>query len=128
MDSHSGSKLGSFAAGAAGGVAAYAVMRSLSGSRYNRPGGYYGEGYGGKSMIDFFVSQMISFFFLNLGGQTCTNNEDLNGTTFGQFRCPMYGFPYEATACCGEYGKQYCCIPDRSRFVPLKISISLKYY
>ena len=38
----------SFAAGAAGGVAAYAVMRSLTGSSHSRPGGYYGAGYGGK--------------------------------------------------------------------------------
>lgn len=36
-----------FAAGAAGGVAAYSIMRSLAGSHRSR-GGYYGSGYGGK--------------------------------------------------------------------------------
>lgn len=41
----------SFAAGAAGGLAAYSIMRSLSGSHYSRPGGYYGPGYGSKLMI-----------------------------------------------------------------------------
>jgi len=44
----------SFAAGAAGGLAAYSIMRSMSGSHYSRPGGYYGQGYGSKLMIDCF--------------------------------------------------------------------------
>ena len=36
-----------FAAGAAGGLAAYSIMRSLA--RSHRPrNGYYGSGYGGK--------------------------------------------------------------------------------
>ena len=52
---------------------------------------------------------------LYIVGDTCTNNEDLNGTVFGQFRCPLNGFPYEAKRCCGEYGQQFCCIPERSR-------------
>ena len=52
---------------------------------------------------------------VSLVGETCQNNENLNGTVFGQFRCPLNGFPYEAKACCGEYGKQFCCIPERTR-------------
>jgi hypothetical protein len=36
-----------FAAGAAGGIAAYSIMRSLAGSHRSR-GGYYGPGYGGN--------------------------------------------------------------------------------
>jgi hypothetical protein len=84
----------SFAAGAAGGLAAYSIMRSMSGSRYSRPDGYYGQGYG--------------------TGETCTNNEDMNGTTYGQFRCPLYGFPQEAKYCCGDSGEQFCCIRERS--------------
>ncbi len=44
-----------------------------------------------------------------LVGETCTNYEDLNGTVFGRFLCPLYGFPNEAKYCCGEYGHQYCC-------------------
>jgi hypothetical protein len=38
----------SFAAGAAGGVAAYSIMRSMSGSSHYRNHGYYGAGYGGR--------------------------------------------------------------------------------
>lgn len=53
----------------------------------------------------------------NLVGETCVNNEDMNGTRFGQFRCPLNDFPLEARHCCGEYGKQYCCIRDETRFV-----------
>ncbi len=44
----------SFAAGAAGGIAAYSIMRSMSGSYNTRSEGRYGQGYGGKLMIDFF--------------------------------------------------------------------------
>lgn len=55
-----------------------------------------------------------------LGGETCVNNEDLNGTVFGQFRCPLYGFPTEAKHCCGEPSHQYCCIRDGSRLVEKK--------
>jgi len=81
----------SFGAGALGGMAAYSLMRSMSGSYHP---GYYEPGYG--------------------SGETCVNNEDLNGTKFGSFRCPLNGFPYEAKYCCGEYGKQYCCIREGS--------------
>ncbi len=54
---------------------------------------------------------------LYVAGETCVNNEDLNGTRFGSFRCPLNGFPYEAKYCCGEYGKQYCCIREGNGFV-----------
>ena len=43
-----GSKASSFAAGAVGGIAAYSIMRSLSGSHRYRSEGYYGPGYGGQ--------------------------------------------------------------------------------
>jgi len=62
-----------------------------------------------------FFSRIIFVWFL--AGETCVNNEDMNGTVFGQFRCPLYGFPHEAKYCCGEYGKQFCCVPDRRRFI-----------
>lgn len=55
--------------------------------------------------------------FLFLGGETCVNNENINGTVFGSFRCPLNGFPYEAKYCCGEYGHQFCCLPDERRYV-----------
>jgi hypothetical protein len=104
----------SFGAGAVGGIAAYSLMRSMSSSYHSRPG-YYETGYGGQ-----FLKHIYEFgicFAINLGGETCVNNEDLNGTRFGQFRCPLNGFPYEATSCCGDYGKQYCCIRDGTRLV-----------
>jgi len=41
----------------------------------------------------------------------------MNGTIYGKFRCPLYGFPQEAKSCCGDYGEQFCCIRERSRFV-----------
>lgn len=44
----------SFAAGAAGGVAAYSIMRSLSRSHRSRSGGYYGPGYGSPFILIFF--------------------------------------------------------------------------
>jgi hypothetical protein len=51
FSSRSGSSFGknamSVAAGAAGGLAAYSIMRSLAKSHRSR-GGYYGPGYGGK--------------------------------------------------------------------------------
>ncbi|CAF4551970.1 unnamed protein product [Rotaria socialis] len=84
----------SFAAGAASGIAAYSLMKSMSSSFHSRPGGNYEPGYG--------------------VGDTCVNNEEMNGTAFGQFRCPLNGFPYEAKSCCGEHEKQFCCIPERS--------------
>ncbi|CAF1548758.1 unnamed protein product [Adineta ricciae] len=79
----------SFGAGALGGVAAYSIMSSMSRSYVP---GHYASGYG--------------------TGAVCTNNEDYNGTKFGQFRCPLEGFPYDAKYCCGEYGKHYCCAPE----------------
>ncbi|UJR28103.1 hypothetical protein I4U23_009358 [Adineta vaga] len=87
----------SFGAGALGGVAAYSLMRSMSHSY--RPG-YYEAGYG--------------------NGETCVNNEDLNGTRFGQFRCPLNGFERDAKHCCGEYGKQYCCVRDYQTNRPMR--------
>ena len=59
------------------------------------------------------------YFSIYIAGETCTNNEDLNGTRFGRFRCPLSGFPREAKQCCGEYEQQYCCIREKSRFVSI---------
>lgn len=107
----------SFGAGALGGVAAYSLMRSMSSSYHQRPG-YYAPGYGGKNLNP----QICIIKFMDLVGETCINNEDLNGTKFGSFRCPLNGFPIEAKYCCGEYGKQYCCTRDRegTQFVSIE--------
>ena len=59
VDSRKGSSFGgkaaSFAAGAAGGIAAYSLMRSMAGSYHSRPYGRYGPGYGCKLSIEFYV-------------------------------------------------------------------------
>ncbi len=49
-----GSKATSFAMGAAGGIAAYSIMRSMSmsGTYRSRSDGLYGPGYGGKLIIN----------------------------------------------------------------------------
>ena len=102
----------SFAAGAAGGAAAYSIMRSLSRGHQSRSGGYYGPGYGG-SFISIVFLWNRSFLSI-LGGETCVNHERMNGVVFGRYRCPLNGFPYEAKYCCGEYGRQYCCTREES--------------
>jgi hypothetical protein len=42
-------------------------------------------------------------------GSICTNNINYNGVEFGQFECPIEGFDYSATSCCGPLYEQYCC-------------------
>jgi hypothetical protein len=101
-----------FLAGAAGGVAAYSLMRGMSGGYGYRPG-YYEPGYGGERIAVDDDSLNVHFSV----GDTCYNSEDFNGTTFGSFRCPLNGFPYEARYCCGEPGKQFCCIRESQRYV-----------
>jgi hypothetical protein len=65
-------------------------------------------------MIDLTLTSNSLFV---LGGETCVNNEDLNGTVFGSFRCPIYGFSTDEKYCCGEYGEQFCCRGQNNRFV-----------
>ena len=55
----------SFAAGAAGGAAAYSIMRSLTRSHHHRPGGYYGPGYGGPFTLVAFSSFVKSFLLVD---------------------------------------------------------------
>lgn len=69
----------------------------------------------------------FSYVENNLDGKTCYNNENFNGTVFGQFRCPLNDFPQEARECCGDYGKQFCCIPDFSRYFFLLFYFSFTY-
>ncbi len=54
----------SFAAGAAGGAAAYSIMRSLTRSHHSRSGGYYGPGYGGL-FISIFLHFKKSVLFVD---------------------------------------------------------------
>ena len=59
---------------------------------------------------------LFAILFMNIFqsvGETCINNQNMSGTYYGQFRCPLNGFPYEARYCCGKAGKQYCCIRQK---------------
>ena len=42
-------------------------------------------------------------------GSICRNNINYNGVEFGQFECPIEGFDFAATSCCGPIYEQYCC-------------------
>lgn len=50
----------SFAAGAAGGIAAYSLMRSMSGSYYSGPG-YYRPGYGSRQSTTDSLRMNVAF-------------------------------------------------------------------
>ncbi len=52
--------------------------------------------------------------YATIHGSVCTNNYDYSGLSFGQFRCPMEGYDYTATACCGPVDLQYCCSPNEA--------------
>lgn len=42
-------------------------------------------------------------------GTLCTNYLEYDGIVFGQFYCPIEGFEYDETMCCGALKEQYCC-------------------
>jgi hypothetical protein len=48
-------------------------------------------------------------FCCNLGGYTCKNIENFNGTIYNEFRCPLEGFEIDYIYCCGDTDYQYCC-------------------
>jgi hypothetical protein len=47
--------------------------------------------------------------YATIVGSVCVNNINYNGIEFGHFVCPIEGFDYEATNCCGKIYEQYCC-------------------
>jgi hypothetical protein len=48
-------------------------------------------------------------------GETCSNHFDYDGYKFGHFECPIEGFNFMDTACCGLKGEQYCCTPNEAK-------------
>ena len=48
-------------------------------------------------------------FYSAIRGSVCTNMINYHGFEFGQFECPIEGFDYAATNCCGKLYEQYCC-------------------
>lgn len=52
----------------------------------------------------------------SIQGQLCTNYLEYDGIVYGQFRCPVEGFDYTATACCGLPKEQYCCHPSEANY------------
>lgn len=47
--------------------------------------------------------------YTSLSGTTCENNVNYDGVIFGKIICPVEGFDYFATYCCGPPLQQYCC-------------------
>ena len=47
--------------------------------------------------------------YSEIQGSICTNNQMYEEISFGEFQCPLEGFNYEATFCCGPPNEQYCC-------------------
>ncbi len=47
--------------------------------------------------------------YASIHGSTCTNFLEYDGIAFGSFVCPIEGFSYDATLCCGPRREQYCC-------------------
>jgi hypothetical protein len=84
-------------------MVAYGIMSSIASRGYhNRPvGGYYHYRNG----------ESPAYSKNSGGGSKCINNEDFNGTVFGEFTCPLPEFDESAKYCCGSYDNQtqYCC-------------------
>lgn len=40
-------------------------------------------------------------------GALCTNTMNYDGISFGQFYCPLEGYGYDETACCGPMNQQH---------------------
>ena len=47
--------------------------------------------------------------YSEIKGSICKNNQVYEEITFGEFQCPLEGFAYDATFCCGPPNEQYCC-------------------
>jgi hypothetical protein len=47
--------------------------------------------------------------YANTQGSLCKNYANYDGVVYGQFYCPIEGFSYDDTRCCGPYNEQYCC-------------------
>lgn len=53
--------------------------------------------------------------YSQIEGDICHNDQNFDGIIYGQIKCPMYGYDYDETACCGTYNNQYCCKPFTNR-------------
>lgn len=54
--------------------------------------------------------------YSNYKGSTCINNLNYNGLIIGKFICPVEGFDYSATECCGQKYEEYCCTPSEALY------------
>lgn len=54
--------------------------------------------------------------YSNIRGQKCTNWQAQNGMVFGEYICPIEGYNYDATSCCGMPNEQYCCSPSEAAY------------
>ncbi len=47
--------------------------------------------------------------YANTRGSLCKNYVNYDGVVYGQFYCPIEGFNYDDTRCCGPHNEEYCC-------------------
>lgn len=111
--SRGGVRWSSFGAG----MLAYGLMSNIASRGHYHPGYYSGYH---RSRDNYGESHVGT-------GSTCVNNEDFNGTKFGEFACPLPGFKSSASYCCGslETETQYCCefFDDDTRKISVILAI-----
>jgi hypothetical protein len=49
--------------------------------------------------------------YSQIKGSVCVNNLEFDGIVFGEFMCPVEGYNYDETVCCGLPNEEYCCSP-----------------
>ncbi len=65
-----------------------------------------------------------SGIYQNILGELCTNDNNYDGVIYEKFICPIEGFSYEETSCCGRLGDQFCCNLKRKNYFLKNISKS----
>ena len=64
-------------------------------------------------MSKYFYILADRYYYID--GRTCINNQNFDGIIYGELRCPLMGYDYDETECCGPIGYQYCCRPPIRR-------------
>ncbi len=71
-----------------------------------------GKGIHGKNQHDYNTGYYNDYNYRpqkysNIKGSICTNTIDYEGISFGKFYCPLEGYDYDETACCGPPNQQH---------------------
>lgn len=85
------------------------VAKKIFMSSRNRPKNQYKHNYMGGYYNDY---NYRPDRYGQIQGQVCRNYLEYDGIVFGEFLCPIEGFNYDETECCGAYNEQYCCTPQ----------------